>query len=70
MPVSLGGSLGTASSDTPLLLGSESNLNVDERSMGAVRFVVDEYNHREDDHDYYKLVQVHETSSQVRHFYE
>lgn len=66
VPVSLGGSLGTASPDTPLLLGSESHLNVDERSMGAARFVVDEYNRREDDREYYKLVQVHEASSQAQ----
>ena len=66
VPVSLGGSLGTAGPDSPLLLGNEGHLNVDENSNGAVRFVVDEYNRREDDREYYKLVKVHEASSQVR----
>ncbi|KAK8381965.1 hypothetical protein O3P69_015165 [Scylla paramamosain] len=65
VPVSFGSSLATAGPDTPILLGSENHLNVDENSMGAVRFIVDEYNRREDDQEYYKLVQVHEASSQI-----
>ncbi|KAG0711296.1 Cystatin [Chionoecetes opilio] len=65
VPVSLGGGFGTAGPDTPLLFGSESQVNVAGTSLGAVKFVVDEYNRREDDHDYYKLVRVHEASSQA-----
>lgn len=69
MPVSLGAGLGASHLDSPLLLGSEGHLNVAEDSSGAVKFVVEEYNRREDDDEYYKLVKVHEVSSQVRYYF-
>lgn len=69
MPVSLHANLGAAYQDHSLLPGSKGLLNTVEESMGAVKFMVEEYNRWEDDREYYKLVQVHEAFSQVRRYF-
>lgn len=66
VPVSLGAGLGASHRDSSSLPGNEGHLNVAEDSSGAVKFVVEEYNRREDDDEYYKLVKVHEVTSQVQ----
>lgn len=66
VPVSSGGSLLAAYPDDSVLPGSKGLPTIAGESMEAVKFVVEEYNRREDDSEYYKLVQVHEASAQVR----
>ncbi|XP_071547242.1 uncharacterized protein [Panulirus ornatus] len=71
VPVALGTGLSSTSSSsgssfsTSSLLGSEKPLEIDGQTMEIVQMIVKEYNRREDDSEYYKLVKVHEASKQV-----
>ncbi|XP_045600215.2 uncharacterized protein [Procambarus clarkii] len=72
VPIALGTGLGSiphgstpASASRPSLLGGHRPLEIDAQTLEVVKMVVDEYNRREDDSEYYKLVKVLEASSQV-----
>ncbi|XP_042217810.1 uncharacterized protein LOC121863290 isoform X2 [Homarus americanus] len=72
VPVALGGGLSSASPglvssfrSRSSLLGGHSPIEIDDETMEVVKMIVDEYNRREDDSEYYKLVKVHEATSQV-----
>ncbi|XP_069942203.1 uncharacterized protein [Cherax quadricarinatus] len=72
VPIALGTGLssaphGSAPSFRPQssLLGGHRPVEVDAQTMEVVKMIVDEYNKREDDSEYFKLVKVHEASSQV-----
>lgn len=67
-PVSLSGTMASAHQDSSLHPGSEGSQNVAQESNEAVKIVVEEYNRQDDDDEYYKLVQVHEASSQVSYY--
>lgn len=69
VPVSLGANLGATHPGSSSQPGTEVHLNVAKESIEAVKFVVEAYNHQEDDEEYYKVVQVHEASSQVRSYF-
>lgn len=47
------------------VLGGQTPMEIDAEAMGLAQMVVAEYNRREDDPEYYKLVKVHEATSQV-----
>lgn len=76
VPVAFGGGLGSVPplglgsslrpTTTTTLLGGERPLDIDDQVMEVVQMIVHEYNRREDDSEYYKLVKVHEASTQVR----
>lgn len=74
VPVAFGAGLSSTSLGsgpsfrTSSLLGGERPLEVDGQTMEIVEMIVKEYNRREDDSEYYKLVKVHEASKQVREF--
>lgn len=47
------------------MLGGAQPVQLDEAGMAVVEAVVFEYNRREDDQEFHKLVKVHEATSQV-----